>query len=91
MYDLQTFKIIQIFLGSGDAIRKMNLKSTSRGSITAALSGVNKSAVGYVIGPRGIELTEREPEALRRSYFADIHYGYTLLHAGRIIKIVGKR
>lgn len=52
---------------------------------------IHKSAIGYVIGPRGVELTEREPEALRRTYFADVHFGHTLLNAGRIIKIVGKR
>lgn len=52
---------------------------------------IHKSAIGYVLGPRGVELTYRDPEALRRTYFADIHFGHTLLHAGRVIKIVGKR
>jgi len=52
---------------------------------------IHKSAIGYVIAGGGVNLTYRDPEALRRTYFADIHYGHTLLTAGRIIKIVGKR
>jgi hypothetical protein len=52
---------------------------------------IHKSAIGYIMGPRGIQLTEKSPEALRRTYFADIHYGHTLLNAGRIVKIIGKR
>ena len=52
---------------------------------------IHKSAIGFVIAGGGVNLTYRDPEALRRTYFADIHYGHTLLTAGRIIKIVGKR
>jgi len=52
---------------------------------------IHKSAIGYIMAKGGINLEYRDPEALRRTYFADIHYGHTLLHAGRIIKIVGKR
>ncbi len=52
---------------------------------------IHKSAIGFVIGPRGIDVTEETTEALRRKYTADVHFGHTLLNAGRIIKIVGKR
>ena len=52
---------------------------------------IHKSAIGYVIGPRGVEVTEETTEALRRKYTADVHFGHTLLNAGRIVKIVGKR
>lgn len=52
---------------------------------------MHKSAIGYILEGSGVTLTHRDPEALRRTYFADIHYGNTLLHAGYIVKIVGKR
>jgi len=52
---------------------------------------IHKSAIGYIMAGGGVNLEYRDPEALRRTYFADIHYGNTLLHAGRIIKIVGNR
>jgi len=52
---------------------------------------IHKTAIGYVVAGDGVRLESRDPEGLRRTYFADIHYGHTLLNAGRIIKIVGKR
>lgn len=52
---------------------------------------IHKSAIGYVIADGGVRLEHRDPEALRRTYFADIHYGHTLINSDRIIKIVGKR
>jgi len=52
---------------------------------------IHKSAIGYILAGGGPRLEYRDPEALRRTYFADIHYGHTLLHSGRIIKVVGKR
>lgn len=52
---------------------------------------IHKSAIGYITAGDGVNFTYRDPEALRRTYFADIHYGHTLLNDDRIIKIVGKR
>jgi len=46
---------------------------------------IHKSAIGYVVKGGGPELEYRDPEALRRTYFANVHYGHTLLNDVRMV------
>lgn len=51
---------------------------------------IHKRAIGYIMGSNGVELTVKETEALRRTYFADVYYGHTLLDSGSIVSLVEK-